>query len=221
VRFSLIRQLVGIIVLGASLLMLYWSGRPYGFRTHTIDLLQTELRLPDSQQELTDPLASAGQIILVWPSQIRLGDPAEVRLRFEPAVDAGLISPGQSNLFLESRLELMDLQHTPTGEISQAFSFDHPLVFLWNLRPLQTGLFEGKTWIHLRMIETNNGGETTRLLAAPSFKIQVQSILGFSGIQARLMGSLGVAIGLFLALDGILERIGKLFGKIKYRDSMN
>ncbi len=209
-----------MVVFSASLLMLYWGGRKSIFQTYSIDLLQAELHLPVSQQGLADPLSPAGQFILDWPSRIRLGDPAEVRLRFEPAVAADNPSSTQYRFFLETRLELFDLQHTPTGEINQAFSFDHPVIFLWNLRPLRTGLFQGKTWIYLRLIETNIGDETTRLLAVPSFEIQVKDLLGISGQQARMVGSLGMVIGFLLALDGILESIGKLFMGIRYRRSI-
>jgi len=211
--------MVGMCLLSASILALYWGVRPSSLQTHSIDLLQAELQLPESQMANADPRAYAGKITLVWPIRIRLDDPAEVRLRFEATLAAEPPTPEQYSSFLQSRLEMIGLQHTPTGEISQAFSLDHPVVFLWNLRPLQTGLYQGKAWIRLRQVETNTGAEKNHLLAAPSFDIQVESLLGVSGRQARLLGSLGVIIGVVLSLDGILKRIGKLIGGLPVRRS--
>ncbi len=96
------------------------------------------------------------------------------------------------------------MTHTPTGEVSQAMLPDQPVVFLWYLRPTAPGVFSGKVWLHLRAVPPPPAPDQRILLAAQQIDIQVTSLLGMSGSQARLFGSLGLVVGGFLALDGLV-----------------
>ena len=70
--------------------------------------------------------------------------------------------------------------------------------------PSTPGIFSGKVWLHLRFVPPPPAQEQRILLAAQQVDIQVVSLLGLSGSQARLFGSLGLVVGGFLGLDGVL-----------------
>ena len=157
---------------------------------------------------------------LSWPKSLRLGDDGTLRLTVgfpvrrgstgsqSPAGTAGRVQPGVDSayhLILQSHLDLPGITRTPTGEVSQAMLPDQPVVFLWYLRPATPGIFSGKVWLHLRFVPPPPAQEQRILLAAQQVDIQVTSLLGMSGGQARLFGSLGLVVGGFLGLDGVLS----------------
>ena len=121
-------------------------------------------------------------------------------------VAQGLLFMSAYNLVLQSHLDLPGISRTPTGEVSQVMSSDQPVVFIWYLRPSAPGVFRGKVWLHLRFVPRAPGQEQRILLAAQQVDIEVTTLLGMSGSQARLFGSLGLAASLPLLLEGFFNR---------------
>lgn len=235
-----VRRVCGLLILLLSLVILTWGLSSAEYLLQTTELAPAEMSLPEP--DLPTGSISAGGVatsateprllLLSWPKSLRLGDDGMLRLRvgFQSPPTAGSTSsqahpagagngqPGvydaSNKLVLQSHLDLPGIMHTPTGEVSQAMLPDQPVVFLWYLRAVNPGIFSGKVWLHLRFVPPPPAQEQRILLAAQQVDIQVVSLLGLSGSQARLFGSLGLVVGGFLGLDGVLiwcfEQLAKL-----------
>ena len=208
----------GLILLLVSLIVLTWGVRSVTYRTQTVPVTLAELSSPAGNRQLpgfgTNPNQIVGRLFLEWPESLRLGDAGEVRLSFNPEIPVGAQAPqpetsGGANQVLQSRLELAGIAYTPTGEISQALSMAHPVIFLWNLRARQMGDFSGTTWLHLSEISANGsqtgntGKSMPKVLSAQQIDVPVNTFWGLSGIQARILGGVGLAVGAVLGLGSL------------------
>ncbi len=230
VAFQKIRRVLGILLLILSLAVLTWGLRTGEYMLQSTDLASADMALPESRQPTgssstggADPLAPEPRLLeLSWPKSLRLDDDGTIHLTVAlpsppsvgstrtgtPPAAAGGVQLGiydSYNLVLQSHLDLPGLARTPTGDVSQALPPDRPVVFIWYLRPATQGIFSGKVWLHLRFAPRSAGQEERILLAAQQIDIQVITLLGMSGSQARLFGSLGLVFGGFLGLDGLVS----------------
>jgi hypothetical protein len=225
-----LRRAFGLVLLVLSLVLLTWGLRSAEYLLQTTELEPADMALTGSDQP---PAVTSSSVPLTripgprllelsWPKRLRLGDDGTLRLtvgltsslpagsdrsQATPAGASGL-QPGNNdgyNLVLKSHLDLPGMVRTPTGELSQTMLADQPVVFLWYLRASAAGFFSGKVWLHLHFVSRSTGGEERILLAAQQVDIQVVRLLGMSGSQARLFGTLGLVVGTFLGLDGVLS----------------
>ena len=228
--FQNIRRVFGLLLLVLSLVALIWGLSSPEYQLQATGLAPVDMTLPGSEPPIgsTSAVESAARspeprlLKLSWPKRLRLGDDGTLSLIVGfpsplPAgstgsqatqAGAGGVQPAvydAYNLVLQSHLDLPGIVRTPTGEISQAMLPDQPVEFLWYLRPLTPGIFSGKVWLHLRFVPRSTGQEERILLAAQQVDIQVVSLLGMSSSQARLLGSVGLVVGVFLGLDGVLS----------------
>jgi hypothetical protein len=216
---------LGLALMLIALVVLTWATRAVTYRTQTATITQAELHpAGENGLPLKNPDQIAGRIFLEWPEALRLGDAGEVRLSFDPeaaqnaqAAPDGLATPDAlaatqpataeaGGEVLQSRLELAGIIHTPTGEISQALSLEHPVTFLWNLRAGQPGDFAGTTWLHLQTEQAGAGQEARVVLTAQQLDIPVMTFYGLSGAEARIIGWVGLALGLALGLGDLFFR---------------
>ena len=210
------RWVIGIALLVLSFFIIIWGMRTPAYQIREIPIYTMELQPTplEAVPVLTDN--PAGRLILEWPDEIRVGDPASMRMTFlandgevEPAKEGSssqteMVRPGDPpERVLQARLELAGVQHTPTGEVSQALRLDHPVTFLWNLRPLERGAYEGKIWLHIHFYEPAGGEESQRVLAAQPVAMRAAGLFGLTGSQGRAVGSIGLVIGALLGLDGL------------------
>ncbi len=154
-----------------------------------------------------EPLA--GDLELSIPQNIRLGDPTIIRLVFSPIKYQESISI--NNQIFQAYLDLPGIQYTPTGDISQSISFDHPDIFLWNLRPKTEGDFKGKVWLYLDLLDGDPDQDARRVISAQQIEIKVSSFLGLGGSEARIIGFIGFITGAVLGMDLIFQRLIKVF----------
>jgi hypothetical protein len=225
-----VRRAFGLLLLILSLIVLTWGLSSVEYQLQATELAPADMALPGSKQPTGGDLAGGSAVQqpgsrlleLSWPKRLRLGDDGTLRLtvgfptylplgsagsQTSPASVVGLQSGNYDayNLVLQSHLDLPGMAHTPTGEVSQLMLPDQPVVFLWYLRASTPGMFSGKVWLHLRFVPRSTGQEQHILLAAQQVDVQVVKLLGMSGSQARLFGSLGLVVGGFLGLDGVLS----------------
>jgi hypothetical protein len=232
------RRVFGLLLLVLSLTALIWGLSSPENRLQVTVLAPEDMTVPGPEQPIdsTYTVGSATRspetrvLKLSWPERLRLGDDGKLSLTvdFTSPLPAGSMGSQATqtgvggvhttvydayDLVLQSHLDLPGIVRTPTGEVSQAMLPDQPVEFLWYLRPLTPGIFSGKVWLHLRFVPRSNAQAERILLAAQQVDIQVVTLLGMSSSQARLLGSVGLVVGMFLGLDGVLswslERITK------------
>jgi hypothetical protein len=223
-----LRRGFGLLLLFLSVVVLVWGLKPAKYLLQTTQLAPADLALPASEPPSAGSSGSAQATLapesrlleLFWPESLRLGDDGTLRLTVGfPSAQAAGLSGSQTppavaaaqpaiydayKLVLQSHLDLPGITRTPTGEVSQALVPHQPAVFLWYLRPPAAGDFSGRVWLHLQFVPRSSGREERILLAAQQVDIRVVRLFGLSGSQARLFGSLGLVVGGFLGLDGVL-----------------
>ena len=207
-----IRRGFGILLCIISLVVLLWSLWHLPTQTRSLAISPSEMLPEELAARVSGDLAAVAEprvLLLEWPSVIRKGELASVRLSLSPANGKGpssQISPVAGEPFsvlAEARLELPGITHTPTGEVSQGFFGDRLVMFIWDLRPNRAGEADGTVWLHLSFITAAGEPALRQVLTAQRIEIRVIDFLGLSGPWARALGSAGVVVGAVLALDGV------------------
>jgi hypothetical protein len=156
-------------------------------------------------------------LMLDWPKVIRLGDVATIRLTLTIDTDGGLtvivpladIYTGYT-VIAEAELELPRLHVRPPGVVSQPLLPGQNITFSWSVRPEEAGKYSGTVWFTLRFLPI---GQVTRPegelpVAALPVEFEVVSLAGLTGGSARLLGIIGIFLGLFLALPFLVDCLG-------------
>ncbi len=205
----MILRLLALLLLPVSLALLTWGVRPVASRTQILMITRAEISPPGiGGHPDGNPNQTAGRLYLEWPNELRLGDAGEVRLSFTPEIQpaASLPAVEGAGRVLQSRLELAGIVFTPSGEISQALSLAHPVTFLWSLRAGQEGDFPATVWLHLRFPSAGVSQETRTVLTAQNLEIPVTALFGLSGAATRILGWVGLAVGLALGAGDVVSR---------------
>jgi hypothetical protein len=196
---------VGLVLLLLSIILVSWGLQTVRYTTKTVDISRTDLIIADVSTQASEPDIPLGRMILQWSEVFRLGDRAEVRLTFSP--ENKQTNPPQPDGVLRAKLDLAGITHTPTGEISQALTWNHPVIFLWNLRSVQTGRYLGDVWLYLSATNSSQVGPGQKVIFSQQFDSEIVSFLGLSGLHARILGCVGLVIGAFLGLGDWITQL--------------
>lgn len=188
-----------------------------------------------SVQDLSGPALQPAvpeqrRLILEWPEKIRAGDSDLIILKLE-LDETGKITPTAEftdheirsqpvevpnvydthNIVVQARLDMLGVEHSPSGEISEPMRPGVPVQFIWSVRPKEVGIQRGTIWLHL-MYFPHDGGESSRqALSAQTIEIEAVNLLGIGGTPARVIGTVGTFVGAFLGLDKLAPWLVGLF----------
>lgn len=200
------------------------------FPTSSIEPLFALQATPTPLPETHPPAVPEERLLtLEWPTEIKVGDAEIVRLTLEIDSEGDLTpTPYLENSELrsepieipnlyethlvnaEARLDLAGVQYVPEGIIIETLLPGEPVIFLWSVRPIEVGTYDGTVWLHLRFIPKDGGQEYRSVLTAQLIEIQAVNFLGLGGTAARILGIAGVAVGSILSLDKFLSWIWRL-----------
>lgn len=206
--WTLVRRLLGLALLAASLIGLAWGLWPVSHQERSLVISPAQMRpalLPDAPPAIAGPRT----LNIEWPPRVRAGETASIRLIFAPSSQPGQLAPavsemsGAYSVLAEARLELPGVPHAPLGQVSQALLPDRSLTFVWDLQPLLAGQPQGTLWLHLRFIPSAAGPELRQVLTAQRLEVRVIDFFGLTGPWARALGSAGAVLGAALGLDGV------------------
>jgi len=220
------RRFVGLLLMAVSLVALVWGLWPLPVQTRRLAISPVEMLPADLTPGPAGDLPAVAEprlLLLEWPSVIRTGDLASIRLAFSSAKMEGASlqsSPAAGegySVLAQARLELPVIPHTPMGEVSQGVFPGRPVLFIWDLRPQRAGDANGTVWLHLSFVPLAGGPTLRQVLTAQRIQIRVINLLGLSGPWARALGSAGVVVGAVLVLDGVMtwlwSRLQRQFGE--------
>jgi len=105
------------------------------------------------------------------------------------------------SVLVEGRLELTGVNFSPEGQVSQLLQFGESLNYVWNVQVQQAGKYEGTVWLYLRLVSKKTGQENRQVLSAQRIEFTGVNFLGLNNVSTRLLGSLGLAIGIVLTFD--------------------
>lgn len=216
-----VRRFVAAFLLLLSLLMMVWSLWPASSQMRTLIFNPQDLQLNAASFGEKDPktILETRKLILTWPESVRSGEVVQAEAAFLPieSGDANGLNSGASamwadvfetyHVLVEGRLELPGLVFSPDGQISQALQANEPVKFIWNLRAEQATVYKGTLWVYLRFISKATGQELKQVLTAQLLDFKCVDFLGLDYLSTRLIGSLGLAIGLVLSFDRIFLRV--------------
>jgi hypothetical protein len=188
----------GLALLLVSALILTWGLRAETYQSKMVAITQADLDPSASAGSVPNANTVMGRLVLEWPQSLRLGDAGKVRLIFSPELSQ--LSHNATDRILRSRLDLAGFAQTPTGEISHALILDHPVTFLWNLRSIRMGKYIGDVWLYVQSNLPGVSDGNSKVVIAQQFEIPVTGLLGMSGLEARIIGGVGLVIGAFLGL---------------------
>ncbi|MFH2037969.1 MAG: hypothetical protein ABIJ65_00900 [Chloroflexota bacterium] len=177
---------------------------------------------------------NARMVSLNWTPIIRIGDFSRVTLKFSkynnPLTDNfenESMEPEESQSFInifdvcnvnsEARIELSGFYLDPAGISGQVLSEDQDIVYIWKISPAKEGYYDGVAWLYLQLIPIDDGILIEQAVSAQSFDIKAVSILGFNSNYWRVIGVLGIIIGIYLQK----ERINRLFADVNRIKSIN
>jgi hypothetical protein len=205
---SFIFGFLSILVLVFFLALLGWGIWPAGRETRLVQLTSMEVIGAESN----DPTMQAQddwQLTLEWPTKLRRGDGDQVKLILSPLElsDASPRSTGAAAApgSLLSRLDLTGLPYSPPGELSEGLQPGKTARFFWELQPQTEGVYPGRAWLYFRRAPFS-GEQDQELISVQPFEIQIVDFLGLGGPAARILGSLGTALGVVLVFFSIIGR---------------
>ena len=202
--------------------MLVWGFRPLPMESRILQISPADMQLPQAEEFTGEAMgfSEARRLMTEWPDVLRVGDPAPIRMLFEPAElgvpgvtldeDQNKVqadeNPGQNRAetyqtVAEVRLELDKMEFRPTGVISEALLPGKSARFSWSVRSSDEGFYPGTIWLHLQYIPRNGGDELRKVISAQTIEIQAEEFLGLSGNSARILGAIGLVLGAMIGLD--------------------
>jgi hypothetical protein len=125
------------------------------------------------------------EIHLDLPKTLRSGEMEYIRLQVQPAE-----SEASAPVLAEARLELLAAEIIPGEKIQTALSTVGPSRFEWEIRLVEEGELTGTLWLTFKI-----GEESQTVLAYP-LTFQERQLGGLRMRTVRLVGWLGLAIGL-------------------------
>ena len=130
------------------------------------------------------------------PLAIRRGEQAEARLTLKPAAQS---TPAP--LHLEARLTVNGLAMQPQGTLTLTLASPQTATLTWQLHGDSPGAHQGTLWLY--RLQPNGSRQP---VATYPLRVEVRSLGGLSGTQARLLGVLALGSA---ALGWVLRRSGQ------------
>jgi hypothetical protein len=203
-----IRLISTVAVLSIAAILLFWSLLPARREIRVLPLTVPQLGGPTPFGSL-----EARQIRIEWPATIRLGETGLVRLELEPvksATDASSAQPPLDadksyHLIAEARLEMLGAEVQPSAEISEPLLPGQSVTFFWHVRPGRVNDYDGTLWLYLRSIPAGEGQELRQAVSAQQISIQAMTFFGLAATPTKLLGALGLIIGVVLGFPFLGE----------------
>ncbi len=149
-------------------------------------------------------LPEARTIRLMFSPVMRAGDSQIVELNLSADGDAGDASLYEEfNVIVEARLDLPFANVRPADVVSTALAEGGAATFYWEVNPREEGELSGTVWLYLRLVPKAGGAEVRQPVSAQLIGIRSKSVLGRTGTEARVLGVVGLIIGLAMGIPFI------------------
>jgi hypothetical protein len=162
-------------------------------------------------------LSDVYQATLTWPARIRADDQGTIHLKLAPIaweqkhIDSPGNLTGRYNLLVEARLDTNSLVVFPAETISQPMQPGDDINFFWQVIPQAVPVIRGTVWLHFHFIALDDSGVDRQWAVSDQpFVIQRISLLSLNGSYARILGGLGIVMGLILNMEGMMDWFMKL-----------
>lgn len=209
-----IGPLLSFCLIAVSIGLILWSLLP---AHHLVEAqsVQADLKGLYESGEKQPLLAENRLVRLEWPTSLRIGDDAEIRLYFEntdeePSTvehkDGFYDIYDRYNIMVEAKVETAGLTIAPANPTRVSMPPGQPVYFKWVVNAQQTGIYHGKVWLSLRFLPLDGTTPIQEPIYVNDLELNVTSIIGLSGSMARLVGGLCAVIGILLVSGDMFSR---------------
>lgn len=172
-----------------------------------------------------------GELVVSWPSTLRKGDPGEVSLTLvldegwvvnrlhmgHPEISYSTVSTSAathvtSTILAQARLEFVQAVGVDDETIRQVYNPGQSANFRWNLRPHESGNYNGTLWLYLQSSRMENNPNKSESLPAlkpvynQQLDVEVTDLWELGGSSARVFGVTGGIVGMGLCLGAYFLR---------------
>ena len=237
--FQMVRHSLSVLSLLAGVILFAWGAWPSRKEIHALVIYPREMQMtvsgsaqvvneqtPLSEQVNVPAILEVRRLILEVPVSIQTGNRDFIRLEFLPEA----VSPGMDEIqglqdiysthlvAVEARLEMGGLEVEPAGTLTRSLFLGQSVRFEWGLIPEQARVYEGMAWLSLRFMPKDGSPGNSWPISAQRVEIRASSLLGLSGLQARMLGGAGTLLGLALASDLLTSLIHQGLASTSFRD---
>jgi hypothetical protein len=220
------RNWIGVLIFFVSLFFLLWTVWPIKTVSRQISFKPGELqvRFPSSGIQSSEnkegdirhmAFQDTRNVILEWKPVVRKGDHSKIILKFT-GDKANLNDYDSGNSIIDlykvfnvnavARIEIPGVGIDPTGLAGQVLPQDHDIEFAWKLIPIKQGIYQGNAWFYLQYFPILEGDFIEQAVSAQAFQINVISLLGLNIYIWRVVGFLGIFLGLFIQVKYLRRR---------------
>ncbi len=217
-----LRHALSLILVVVSLSSLVWGIWPVRHTELVQTFLPDGMRIPKGSAATWPAILEVRQVKLDWPETLRIGDKGMVTLQFSPLSGEVLAPPpdiqytdvyATYNLMAEGRLEAAGLHVDPANPRLESLPAGQTVKFTWQITADKTVSYPARAWLLLHFLPLEEGTASEAPIFVRDLDIRASSLLGMSGTVARLLGGLGIILGLALSLDVMIGGIKKLTTK--------
>jgi hypothetical protein len=216
------RTWLGILFAFLPISLIIYLNLPASQVQRTIDLPQIEFPLSEFRvngQAPSSILHEQRQVVITFPEFIRLGDSQKIRMIFTPHSNTGTAEAPlpsttsnlpdifQTNhLVAEARLDLPGFLVSPYTEVSSPIATGQSLVFNWEVKPKEQGIYSGNLWFYVNIVPIDGTEKERATLFAFPIKIKCSPFLGLSTPIIRWSAGGVFLFGIGLIIAPLLKR---------------
>lgn len=220
-----VRRSFAILFILISLGMIFWSLWTFPKETRNLNFNPADFQFAqiDQSPAVFQAILETHLLSLSWPQKMRTGEIQSIEAVFLPIsseeISETRLLDGRFLLdifqdytvIVEGRLEVPGLKYSPEGQISQLLQPNEPVTFIWNLKAENAEVYNGTAWIYLNITSKETGQEQKQVITAQLLEFAGVDFWGLDYLSTRLIGSVGLAIGIVLIFDRFFVDLWMLF----------
>jgi hypothetical protein len=221
---KIIRRSLSLLLVLASIGLFIWAAIPNQQQRYSQTIRTDQIQIPES--EVSEPAVSMSdrQVILEWPSSMRIGEEEQITVSFEPVNGSDRASteqPGKDSIYdhfslmAEGRFEVAGIRVSPSEAIRASMPEGQAVKFQWQISTDKAGIYDGRVWLSLRLLPLDGSNTWQVPVFIKEIKLEATSLFGLSETVVNILGGVG------LLLAGIIASgdIGSLMRKWQKQSS--
>lgn len=203
---------IGLLLFGSSLLI--WASIPSKHEVVEQAISSSEMQLPSDTQANIPSILETRQVMLEWPSSLRIGDMEGITLVFEPiANDMSANNPQDKfsdvyidyNIMTEARFEVAGISVSPAIPTRESMPSGRSVKYEWQINAEQVRTFYGTVWLSLRFLPLDGNKAIQKPIFVREVDLHATSLCGMSAPMARLLGGMGIILSVVIIFDDMIS----------------
>lgn len=119
------------------------------------------------------------------------------------------------NVSVEAIFQVANMEVSPAGATIQPLKEGRPVRFIWTVRALDVGIYEGVVQVFLNAVNRDTGEEDHISISAQFIEIKVVDFFGFSSNFVKTSGVVGSVLGVVVGFPFFKDIAKFLFEKLR------